>query len=112
MSSTGSGRVRASETFEPSTLVEYGPGAVVSRTLLADKGGTLTLFAFDAGQGLSEHTTPYDAFVQVLEGDGEFTIAGGTREVRAGQAIVMPAHVPHAVRAITRVKMLLTMIRN
>lgn len=106
------GRLLPSEIVEVPDLVQYGPGAVVSRTLLADKGGTVTLFAFDAGQGLSEHSTPYDAFVQVLEGDGEFIIAGGTREVRAGQAIIMPANVPHAVRALTRLKMLLMMVRS
>jgi len=91
--------------------VDYAPGAVVSKTLLDKPAGTLTLFAFDAGQGLSEHTAPYDATVQVVEGEGAFTVGGRTWTVKAGELLIMPAHVPHAVAARTRFRMLLIMIR-
>lgn len=93
-------------------LVDYGPGAVVSRTLLDHREGTLTVFAFDAGQGLSEHIAPYDAIVEVVEGVGEFVVGTIVHTVRAGELLIMPAGVPHAVRARERFKMLLTMIRN
>jgi quercetin dioxygenase-like cupin family protein len=94
------------------TAVDYQPGAVVSRTLLDKKAGTLTVFSFDAGQGLSEHTAPYDATVQVLDGEGEFTVGGRAMPVKAGEMLVMPAAVPHSVRAVQRFKMLLIMIRG
>lgn len=93
-------------------LVEYGEGSVVSRTLISGGAGNVTVFAFDAGQGLSEHTSPYDALVEVIEGEGEFVIGGTPSHVGAGQIILMPANVPHAVRAERRFKMLLVMIRN
>ena len=92
-------------------LVEYADGAVVSRQLTKSAAGNLTLFAFDAGQGLSEHTTPYDAIVQVLDGEVELTIGGQTVRAAAGQLVVMPANVPHALKAVKRFKMLLTMFR-
>jgi quercetin dioxygenase-like cupin family protein len=92
-------------------LVQYQPGSVVSRTLIDKKIGTLTLFAFDKGQGLSEHTAPYDAFVQVLDGTGDITIEGVSHRVAAGQMIIMPANHPHALRAEEQFKMLLVMIR-
>ncbi|MCK7471729.1 MAG: cupin domain-containing protein [Desulfomicrobium escambiense] len=92
-------------------LVQYQPGAVVSRTLIDKKIGTLTLFAFDEGQGLSEHTAPYDAFVQIVDGAADITIAGAGHRVAAGQMIIMPANVPHALRSAGRFKMLLVMIR-
>ena len=84
----------------------------MSRTLLEDKAGTVTLFAFDAGQGLSEHTAPYDALLHLLEGQAEVTVAGNESRLEAGDAILLPAGKPHAVRASTRFKMLLTMIRS
>lgn len=93
-------------------MVQYGEGAVVSRTLLDRKAGTLTIFAFDQGQGLSEHTAPYDATVQVVEGEGEFTVGGVARMVKTGEMLIMPAQIPHAVRAVSRFKMLLIMIRG
>jgi len=92
--------------------VSYQTGAVVSRTILDKKAGTCTLFAFDAGQGLSEHTAPYDALVQVVEGEAAITIDGRPWRLHAGEMIVMPAHQPHAVKAVSRFKMLLTMIRS
>jgi quercetin dioxygenase-like cupin family protein len=93
-------------------LVAYGDGAVVSRTLMAGGAGTVTLFAFDAGQELSEHSTPFDALVQVLDGEAQITIGGVAHRVTAGEIILMPANVPHAVGAPTAFKMLLTMIRG
>ena len=105
-------RMQASQAFDLAGLVEYGQGAVVSRTLIENEAGTVTLFAFDEGQGLSEHTAPFDALVQVVDGQGEFIIGGKSCAVSAGQIILMPADVPHAVRATTRFKMLLTMLRK
>ncbi|MDK2873560.1 MAG: hypothetical protein PWQ64_1324 [Desulfomicrobiaceae bacterium] len=92
-------------------LVTYAEGSIVSRTLVKSTAGTITLFAFDAGQNLSEHTAPFDALVQVLDGEGEFTVGGTPHRAGAGQAILMPAHVPHAVGAPQPFKMLLTMLR-
>jgi quercetin dioxygenase-like cupin family protein len=91
--------------------ISYAESSVVSKTLLDKKAGTLTLFSFDAGQGLSEHTAPFDAAVEIL--DGEAVIAIGGQEVRAGAGdlVIMPAHVPHSLRAEKRFKMLLIMIR-
>lgn len=93
-------------------LVAYQDGGVVSRTLVKTSGGTLTVFAFDAGQALSEHAAPFDAVVQVLDGEVELVIGGKPVPAKAGQTVLMPANVPHAVNAITRFKMLLTMIRD
>ena len=93
-------------------LAAYQEGAVVSRTLLKRAGGTITLFAFDEGQSLSEHTAPFDAVAQVLDGEAEITIAGTPLEVATGELVLMPANQPHAVHARTRFKMLLTMIRS
>ena len=91
-------------------MVEYSSGSVVSKTILNKKAGSLTLFAFDHGQGLSEHTSPYDAVVQMLDGQSEITIGDKTIVVSAGDMVIMPAGVPHALRSLTRFKMLLTMI--
>jgi len=91
-------------------LVSYQHAAVVSRELLRSRAGTVTVFAFDAGQGLSEHTAPFDALVHVLEGKVEITISGKPYRLGAGELILMPANAPHALKAITRFKMLLTML--
>lgn len=107
-----SARIESAKVFEVGKLVEYGEGAVVSRTIVEAGTGTVTLFAFDQSQGLSEHSTPFDALVQVLEGRGEFTIGGEPHQVGSGELILMPANVPHAVRAVERFKMALTMIRS
>lgn len=93
-------------------LVQYQSDSVVSRTLVKKATGSVTVFAFDGTQGLSEHTAPYDALVHLLDGEAEITIAGKPYRVVQGQMILMPAHQPHAVRAITRFKMVLTMIRS
>ena len=99
------------QSAQLSEMVEYQAGAIVSRELLKKKTGTVTLFAFDEGQGLSEHTAPFDTLVQVVEGEAEITIAGKRHRVRAGELILMPANQPHALKAGQRFKMLLTMIR-
>jgi quercetin dioxygenase-like cupin family protein len=93
-------------------LVEYQAGSVVSRALVKDKAGTVTAFAFAAGEGLSEHTTPYDALVCVVDGQAELVIGGAAHTVAAGQIIRLPANVPHSVQAGVRFKMLLVMIRT
>jgi len=92
-------------------LVSYQKGSVVSRTILDKNAGTVTLFAFDAGEGLSEHTTPYDAMVTILDGKAEIKIGGETFLLGEGETIVMPADVPHALRAVERFKMLLVMVK-
>ena len=92
-------------------LVDYQEGSVVSRTIIDKKVGTVTLFAFDAGQGLSEHTAPYDALVYIIDGEAEVTISGKALAVKAGEMVIMPANEPHALRAIKRFKMMLVMIR-
>ncbi len=92
-------------------IISYQEGSVVSKTLV-DRGiGTITLFSFDAGQGLSEHTAPFDAFVQIVDGEAEITISGENHTVKAGEVIIMPADQPHALRAEKRFTMLLVMIR-
>ncbi len=92
-------------------LVTYNAGSVVSKTLIDKKVGTVTLFSFDAGQGLSEHTVPYDAFVQIVDGEAEVTIEDAIHIVSAGQLIIMPANRPHSLKAVKPFKMLLVMIR-
>ncbi len=92
-------------------LLAYQNGAVVSRALVDKDTGTITLFSFDEGEGLSEHTAPYDAFVQILDGAAEVTIDGDSHTVKQGECIIMQANKPHALRAVERFKMLLVMIR-
>ncbi len=92
-------------------LVGYDKGAVVSRTILEKKTGTVTIFSFDKGQGLSEHTAPFDAMVEILDGEAEIRIAGKPHKVKAGEFIIMPAGKPHSLKAIKKFKMALIMIR-
>jgi len=101
----------AGQTFSVNGLVDYADGAVVSRTLAETDGGTITMFAFDEGQKLSEHTAPFDAVVNVIDGEIELTIGGAPVSVRTGDLVIMPAGVPHSVTAVKRFKMLLTMLR-
>jgi quercetin dioxygenase-like cupin family protein len=105
-------RTPAAQTFPPARLVEYQDGAVVSREVLKKPAGSVTVFAFDEGQGLSEHTAPFDALVFVLEGEAEITISGKPHRLNGGEMILMPAHQPHALKALRRFKMILTMIRS
>ncbi len=98
--------------FDFASLIDYSQGGVVSKQVLKNEVGNITLFSFDAGQGLSEHTAPFDAVVQVLDGEVEIRIDGRPISVEAGESIIMPANVPHALQAVKRFKMLLTMIRG
>ena len=93
-------------------LAAYQRGSVVSRTLVDKKVGTVTLFSFDEGQGLSEHTAPFDALVYLLDGEAEISISGKPFHLKNGDMIIMPANQPHALKAVKRFKMLLTMIRS
>jgi quercetin dioxygenase-like cupin family protein len=101
-----------SEVLKMAELVAYQNGAVVSRQITKADAGNVTLFAFDKDQELSEHTAPFDALVQVLDGEAEIKISDKTFQLQTGDAIIMPADEPHAVRALQRFKMLLTMIRK
>jgi quercetin dioxygenase-like cupin family protein len=94
-----------------SGLAEYQRDAIVSRTIIDKKIGTVTIFSFDAGQGLSEHIAPFDALVQIVDGEAEITISGKQLTAKQGEMVIMPAGEPHALRALKRFKMLLTMIR-
>ncbi len=93
-------------------LIDYQEGSVVSRTIIDKATGTCTLFAFDGGQGLSEHTAPFDALVYILDGEAEVTISGKSLHLKGGDMVIMPADEPHALRAIKRFKMMLVMIKS
>jgi quercetin dioxygenase-like cupin family protein len=93
-------------------LISYQEGAVVSRTVIDKPAGTVTLFAFDKGQGLSEHTAPFDALVNVIDGEVEITISGKPFLVKQGEMLIMPANDPHALKALTRFKMMLVMVKS
>lgn len=99
------------KVLELADLAQYQEGSVVSRQITQAEAGNVTLFAFDAGQELSEHTAPFDALVHILDGEAEVRISGQPFQVHAGQAILLPANEPHALKATARFKMLLTMIR-
>ena len=103
--------VRSAEVKQLVDLLQYQDGSIVSRVLLKNKGGTVTLFAFDVGEGLSEHTAPFDALVVVTDGEADVEIAGESFKVRQGETIILPANRPHALKAATKFKMLLIMIR-
>ncbi len=92
--------------------IEYADGSVVSKTLIKKEIGNITVFAFDQGQGLSEHTAPFDAVVTILDGEAEITIGGQPQIVRTGEMLIMPANIPHALQANVRFKMMLVMIRS
>jgi len=93
------------------SLVDYQDGSVVSKEIIKKEKGTVTLFAFDKGQGLSEHTAPFDALVYIMDGSAEIYIAGKANSLKTGQIIIMPANKPHALKALERFKMLLVMIK-
>jgi quercetin dioxygenase-like cupin family protein len=105
-------RETPTEVFNIADLVQYQKDSVVSRTLVKREKGTITLFAFDKENALSEHTAPFDALVHVLDGEAEIRIDGNPHRVKAGEAIILPAGHPHALKAITAFKMILTMIRS
>lgn len=105
-------------TFEKESIfnledaIDYTDGGVISKQVTKSKGGNLTLFSFDKEQGLSEHKTPYDAIVQILDGEAEITIGSNLHQLKKGDCIIMPANIPHALKAVERFKMLLTMIKQ
>jgi len=113
MSTSGASKTfPAARKCDLGSLVTYQPESVVSRMILNNKAGSVTLFAFDEGEGLSEHTAPYDALLHLIEGRAEISISGKKNDLEAGEAIVLPAGRPHSVKATTGFKMLLTMIRS
>jgi quercetin dioxygenase-like cupin family protein len=107
----GTGGIQAAVAVALADLVSYADSSIVSRTLVDKKEGTLTLFAFDQGQGLSEHTAPFDAYLVILDGEATPVVNGKAVAARAGDIVLMPANVPHAVRAGGRFKMMLVMVR-
>jgi len=112
MSAKTAARLRPAEAHAAAGLLSYQEGAVVSRMLLKHAAGSVTLFAFDEGQGLSEHTSPFDALVLVLEGTAEIRVSGKAIQAKAGDLTLMPANEPHGLQATTRFKMMLTMMRS
>ena len=100
------------KTINIGNLIDYQEGAVVSREIIKKETGTVTIFAFDKGEGLSEHSAPFDAMVQVIEGEALITIDGKENTVKAGEMIIMPANIPHALHAVENYKMILTMIKS
>ncbi len=100
------------EKFELAQAIQFSEGSVVSKTILKQKGGNITLFSFDEGQGLSEHATPFDALVTILDGQAQITIGGENHILNAGESIIMPASVPHALHAAKALKMMLTMVKD
>ena len=100
------------KALQVKALVDYQTGSTVSREIVSRKTGTVTIFAFDEGQGLSEHTAPYDALVYLVDGETEITISGRAHRLTEGQMIIMPAHEPHALKAVKKFKMMLVMIRS
>ena len=111
-SKKGKSKLQPGEALDLASLVNYGEDSIVSRTLVNNSAGTITLFAFDEGQGLSEHTAPFDALVHIVEGESEVIIDGKSNMVYEGQLILMPANIPHALNATKRFKMMLTMVRK
>lgn len=100
------------KVFVASESISYADGSVVSKTIVKKPAGNISLFAFDKGEGLAEHSSPHDALVQLLDGKAEITIGGSPFNLEAGQSIILPANIPHALKAIERFKMMLTMIKN
>ncbi|HLD35990.1 MAG TPA: cupin domain-containing protein [Planctomycetota bacterium] len=100
------------EVLDLKGLADYQSGSVVSKTLINKKTGTVTLFAFDQGQGLSEHVAPFDAMVNVIDGEAEISIAGKPFHLKSGQTIIMPANQPHALKAVKKFKMVLIMVKS
>jgi quercetin dioxygenase-like cupin family protein len=101
----------SAKVLDLADIIGYQDGSVVSRTIAEKGAGTITVFAFDEGEGLSEHTAPFDAVLQVVDGEARITISGNDYDVAAGQMIIMPANEPHSVRAVKKFKMLLVMLR-
>lgn len=100
------------KSFKIESLIDYQENSVVSREIIRKETGTVTIFAFDKGEGLSEHTAPFDAMVQIVDGTAEIVISGNKNIVKSGEMIIMPANDPHALNAVEKFKMILTMIRS
>ncbi|MFI5153096.1 MAG: cupin domain-containing protein [Chitinophagales bacterium] len=107
-----SNKIEMASTFVPSESIEYAAGSVVSKTILKKPAGNITLFAFDKSEGLAEHSSPYEALVQLLDGNAEISIEGAPYHLRTGQSIILPANIPHSLKAIDKFKMMLTMIKT
>ena len=107
-----SNQTEPGKKFNATESIDYAKGSVVSKTIIKKTTGTITLFSFDEGEGLSEHSSPHEALVQVLDGSVEITIGGQAALVEEGESIILPANVPHALKAAERFKMLLTMIKS
>lgn len=105
-------KIDSASVLDLGSLLDYQDGSVVSRTLINKSAGTVTLFSFDKGEGLSEHSAPFDALVHVFDGKADIIIAGGSHVLTKGQMIVMPANVPHALKALEKFKMMLIMIKS
>ncbi len=103
--------IEAATKFTISGAIDYADGSVVSKTILKKPGGNISLFAFDQGEGLAEHSSPHDVLVQILDGKVEINIGGKTQILQAGHCILLPADIPHALKAVERFKMILTMIK-
>lgn len=112
MEKSNSPNLSPAEAVRLENLIDYSTNSIVSREILKTKTGTLTLFAFDTGQGLSEHSAPFDAIVQILDGEAEIVIGGKAIITKSGETVLMPANIPHAISAHKKFKMLLTMIRE
>ena len=108
----GSNEFEKGKTFSFNDSVDYSEGGIVSKTVLKKETGNISLFSFDKGEALSEHTAPFDAMIQVVDGKGEIVIGGKSNLLETGQTIIMPANIPHAVKAVERFKMVLTMIKS
>lgn len=104
--------IEASKIFVANESIEYADGSVVSKTIVKKPAGNITLFAFDKGEGLAEHSSPHDALVQMLDGKAEIMIGGIPNNLQVGQSIILPANIPHALKAIEKFKMMLTMIKS
>ena len=104
--------LETSKIFVPADSIEYADGAVVSKTIVKKPTGNITLFAFDQGEGLAEHTTPHEAVVLLLDGKVEITIGGTPYNLQTGQSIILPANIPHSLKAPEKFKMMLTMIKS
>lgn len=107
-----SNELERAKTFNFSELVDYADGSVVSRTIIKKPSGTVTVFAFDKGESLSEHTAPFDALVNIVDGTADIIINNGSNILHGGQSIIMPGNIPHAVKAVEQFKMVLVMIKS
>jgi quercetin dioxygenase-like cupin family protein len=108
----GSNEFEKGKAFSFNDSVDYSEGGIVSKTVLKKETGNISLFSFDKGEALSEHTAPFDAMIQVVDGKGEIIIGGKSNFLETGQTIIMPANIPHAVKAVEKFKMVLTMIKS